>query len=77
MLQDICYYWYFLDKAFTFEPYVCNGCHDVLVVSVNLSNIAILNINGADYLCSINKISKISTLNLPANANLTKKLGVL
>ena len=25
---DICYYWYFLDKDFTFQPNVCNGCHD-------------------------------------------------
>ena len=25
---DICYYWYFLDKDFMFQPNVCNGCHD-------------------------------------------------
>ena len=25
---DICYYCYFLDKDFTFQPNVCNGCHD-------------------------------------------------
>ena len=22
---DICHYWYFLDKAFKYEPYLCNG----------------------------------------------------
>ena len=21
---NICYYWYFLDKGFKFQPYVCN-----------------------------------------------------
>ena len=21
---DICYYWYFLNKGFKFQPYVCN-----------------------------------------------------
>ena len=26
---DICHYWYFLDKGFQFQRYVCNGCHDV------------------------------------------------
>ena len=25
---DICHYWYFLDKNFKYEPYLCNGCHD-------------------------------------------------
>ena len=46
---DICQYWYFLDKGFKFQPDVCNGRHDLLMMSMNLSNIAILNINGADY----------------------------
>ena len=27
---DICHYWYFVDKAFRFQMYVCNGCHDLL-----------------------------------------------
>ena len=22
---DICHYWYFLEKDFKFEPYLCNG----------------------------------------------------
>ena len=26
---DICYYWYFLDTGFKFQPNVCNGCHDL------------------------------------------------
>ena len=33
---DICHYWYFLDKGFNFQPHVCNGCHDVLMMSMNL-----------------------------------------
>ena len=27
---DICHYWYFLDKNFNYEPYCCNGCHDLM-----------------------------------------------
>ena len=38
---------FFLDKEFQFQPYVCNGSHDVLMMSKNLSDI--LNINGLDY----------------------------
>ena len=34
---DICHYWYFLNKAFKFQPDVCNGCHHVLMMSINPS----------------------------------------
>ena len=27
---DLCHYWYFLDKNFNYEPYLCNGCHDLI-----------------------------------------------
>ena len=27
---DICHYWYFLDRNFNYEPYLCNGCHDLM-----------------------------------------------
>ena len=26
---DICHYWYLLDKNFNYDPYLCNGFHDV------------------------------------------------
>ena len=32
----------FLDKGFKFQANVCNGCHDLLMMSMNLSHIAIL-----------------------------------
>ena len=27
---DICHYWYFRDISFIYEPYLCNGCHDLM-----------------------------------------------
>ena len=47
----------FLDKGFRFQTYVCNGCHDFLM-SINLDDIAILNIKGIHYRCNISRISK-------------------
>ena len=35
---DICHYWYFVDKGFKFQPNVCNGCPDLLMLSMNLSD---------------------------------------
>ena len=34
----------FLNKRLKFQPNICNECHDLLIVSMNLSDIAILNI---------------------------------
>ena len=48
----------FLDKGFQFQPNICNGCHDVLMTYMNLSDIAILKIHRFDYCCIINGISK-------------------
>ena len=54
----------FLGKGFKFQPHVCNGCHDVLMMSMSLSNIDMLNIHGADYRCNIYGISKSEVMNL-------------
>ena len=46
---DICHYWYFLNYSFKFQPNVCNRYHELLIMSMNLSDIAILSIKGSDY----------------------------
>ena len=43
--SDICHYWYFLDKDFKFQRYICHACHDLLMKSINHNDVAILNIN--------------------------------
>ena len=70
---DNCHYWYFLDKGFKFQPDVCNGCHNVLMMSMNLGNIAILNIRGIDDRCIISRIVKSQAINLMQNFNLSEK----
>ena len=61
---DICHYWYFLNYSFKFQPNVCNRCHDLLMMSMNLSDIVILNIKCSDYCCIISLIRKNETINL-------------
>ena len=53
------------------------GHHDLLMKSMNLSDIAILNIKGSDYRCITNLISKNEAINLMQNADLTEKSGIL
>ena len=62
--SDVWHYWYLLKYSFKFQPNVCNRCHDLFVMSTNLSDIAILNIKGSDYRCIISLISKNEAINL-------------
>ena len=45
------------------------------MISVNLSDITILNIKGSDYHCISSLISKKEAINFLQNANLTEKSG--
>ena len=44
-----CHYWYFLDKDFTYGPYLCDGCYNIMQKSINLKNIAIVHIKKSTY----------------------------
>ena len=70
---DICHNWYFLNYSFKFQPNVSVTCHDLLMISVNLSDIAILDIKGSDYCCIISLISKNEAISLLQNADLTEE----
>ena len=74
---DICHYWYFLNHLFKFQSNVCSRCHDLLMMSMNLSDTDILNIKSSDYRCIISLISKSEAINLMQNADLTEKSRIL
>ena len=74
---DIFHNWYFLNKGIHFNQMSTNRCYDLLMMSINLINIAILRIKSADYRCIISVISKSEAIILMENADLTKKSGTL
>ena len=41
---NICHYWYFLDKNFKYQPYLCIGCHDLMQKAINFNDVAIVSI---------------------------------
>ena len=55
---DVCHYCYFLNYSFKLQQNVCKRCHDLLMMPINLNDIAILNIKVSDYRCIVNLISK-------------------
>ena len=73
----ICHYSYFLSFSFKFQHNVCNRCHDLLMMSINLSDIAILNIKDSDYRCIFSIISENKAINLMQNVDLTKESSSL
>ena len=57
------HYWYFKDVGYKFEPYLCNGCHAVSIMTYDLKNIAVLNAKGVDYRCILLGISNDEAVN--------------
>ena len=43
---DICHYWIFLDKTFSYELYLCN---DLMQKPMNFNDVAIVSIKRNDY----------------------------
>ena len=72
----LCHYCYFKDGGFKFELHVCNKCHDVLMSTYELKNIAILNVKGVDFRCILWGISRDEAVNRLNNSVLEDK-GVL
>ena len=74
---SICHYWYFLDKTFNYDPYLYNGCHDLMKKAMSFKNAAIVSIKGNDYRIHFYYISENDTITLMTNSNLNDKNGVL
>ena len=59
----ICRYWFF-NHGLKFQDFVCNGCHNLTMLIVNISYIAIITIKNVDYRCIIHNINKSEAINL-------------
>ena len=71
--RDTFHYWYFLNIGFKLQSYVCNRCYDLLIMSMNPSDIAILKLKNANYCCIITGISKMKLYNYCKILTLMKK----
>ena len=40
----LCHYWYFQDKNFTYGPFLCHGCCNMMQKCSKLKNIAIFRV---------------------------------
>ena len=63
----------FFNHGFNFQDYVCNDCHDLTILSVNINEIAILTATNVDYCCIIHNIRKSEAINLLKNSLLENR----
>ena len=69
--------WYFLDKNFKYEPYLCNGCHDLMQKAINFNNVAVVSVKGSDYRIHFWYMNKNDAINIMKNSKLHEKSRLL
>ena len=74
---DICHYWYFKDIDFKYEPYLCNGCHDLMQKAMSFNNVTIVYVKGSAYRINFWYMSKDDAINIMNGSNLVDKMDVL
>ena len=67
----------FLDKKFDYEPYLCNGCHDLMQKAMNFNDAAIVSIKGNDYRIHFWYMRKDEAICIMHNSNLNEKPRIL
>ena len=74
---DVYHYWYFLDKSFNYEPYLCNGCHDLIQKAINFNDVAIKSIKENDYRIQFWYMRKDEAISIMHYSSLNEKTGLL
>ena len=74
---ELCHYWYFKDIGFKDEPYLWNGCDDLMQKAVSFNNVAIAYVKGNSYRSHFWYMSKDDAFNIMNGSNLSDKRGVL
>ena len=74
---DICHYLYFKDIDFNYEPYLCNGCHDLIKKAMSFNDVAIIYVKGSAYRIHIWYMSKDDAISTMNDSDLVDKKNVL
>ena len=73
----LCKFYYFLNKNFNYQTYLCDGCHDISIKSTSMQNLAIIYHGRKAYRINFVFMSKNDVFNLIKNSNIIDKKGVL
>ena len=70
-----CHFWYFLNKNFSYGPYTCNSCYDIVQRSTDFKNIATAHIKKSAYRIYFQHMSKHEAKKLTKMFDLIDKTG--
>ena len=59
----ICHCWFF-NHGFKFQYSVCNGCHDLSMLCLDIRDIVVITVKNVDYCCIMYNTSKSEAINL-------------
>ena len=73
----LCHYWYYLDKNFSYGPYLCDGCYNIMQKSIDFKIIPIVYVKKSAYTIYFLYMSKHEAKKLMTKSNLIEKMGIL
>ena len=73
---DICHFWCFKDIGFRYEPYLFNGCYDLMQKAMSFNDVAIIYVKGNAYINHFWYMIKNDVISIINNSNLVDKKGV-
>ena len=62
---------------FSYGPYLCNGCYNMMQKSIDTKNIAVVHVRKNAYRIYFLDMSKHEAKKLMINSNLIDKIGIL
>ena len=74
---ELCHCWYFKNIGFKYEPYLCNGCLNLMQKAMSFNNVAFAYVKGSAYIIHFWYMSRDDTINIMNGSNLVDKRGVL
>ena len=57
------HYWFF-NHGFEFQDHICNGCHDLTMFCLNISDITIITVKNIICRCIIHNINKSESISV-------------
>ena len=73
-----CHYWYFLNKIFSYGPFTCDGCYNMVQRSTDIADIkdiAIVHIKKSTYRIYFQHMSKHKAKKIMNKFDLVGKMG--
>ena len=71
------HFWYYLDKNFNYQRYLCDGCHDMSIKANSMQNLAFVYVGGNAYRVNFVFMSKSDAVHLIKSVAIIDKKGTL